>query len=204
MKNKKIDAYIVKSADFAIPILEHLRRLVHQACPDVEETIKWGMPFFDHNGPLCMMASFKQHAVFGFWKASLLNDPKKYLQARSTDGGSAMGHFGKLTSLKDLPPDKVIKDFIKQAVKVNEAGIKVPAKQNSEKKEIEVPAYLMDALKRNRRALATFTGFSYSNKKDYVEWITEAKTEATREKRLETALEWMAEGKVRNWKYLKK
>src|SRR5688572_33194820 len=94
-KNPKVDAYIIRSADFALPILVHLRELVHKACPEVEETIKWGMPSFDYKGPFCSMASFKAHAVFGFWKAPLLKDPKKFLQARSADGGSAMGHFGR-------------------------------------------------------------------------------------------------------------
>jgi uncharacterized protein YdeI (YjbR/CyaY-like superfamily) len=203
-KNPKVDTYIAKSGDFAKPILTRLRELVHKACPDVEETIKWGMPSFDYKGPFCSMAAFKEHAVFGFWKASLLNDPKKYLQARSTDGGSAMGHFGRLTSIKDLPPDKVILDFIKQHKKLNDEGIKVPAKPKPKKKELVIPAYFLNAIKKNKKALAVFNEFSYSHQKDYVEWITEAKTEATRNKRMETAIEWMAEGKGRNWKYQRK
>lgn len=203
-KNPKIDAYILKSADFAVPILMHLRDLIHRGCPEVEETIKWGMPFFDYKGPFCSMASFKQHAVFGFWKAKLLKDPKKYLQERSSEGGSAMGHLGRITSMKDLPPDKVILDFIKQAKKINDEGIKVPAKPKVEKKELEVPAYFTNALKKNKKAFATFNEFSYSHKKEYVEWVTEAKTEATRDKRMETAIDWMEEGKGRNWKYSKK
>jgi uncharacterized protein YdeI (YjbR/CyaY-like superfamily) len=203
-KNPKIDAYILKSADFAKPILIHLRELVHKACPDVVETIKWGMPFFDYKGPLCNMASFKQHAVFGLWKAKLLKDPKNYLQERSSEGGSAMGHLGRLTSIKDLPPDRAMLDFIKQAMKLNEAGVKVELKPKVEKKELVVPAYFSNALKKNKKALSTFNAFSYSHKKEYVEWVTEAKTDATRDKRMDTAIEWMAEGKGRNWKYQKK
>jgi uncharacterized protein YdeI (YjbR/CyaY-like superfamily) len=202
--NSKIDAYIHKAAPFAQPILVHLRELVHEACPDVEESVKWSMPFFDYQGPLCNMAAFKQHAVFGFWKGKLLHDPKNYLQERSTEGGTAMGHLGKITSLKDLPPNKVIVAFIKQAAKLNEDGIKLEPKPKTEKKELIVPAYFKTALKTNKKAQAVFVAFSYSNKKEYVEWVTEAKTDATREKRLETAVAWMAEGKVRNWKYLKK
>jgi uncharacterized protein YdeI (YjbR/CyaY-like superfamily) len=203
-KNAKVDAYIAKSAPFAQSILTHLRQLVHQACPEVEETIKWGMPSFDYKGPCCSMAAFKQHAVFAFWKGKLLKDPKRYLQARSNEGGNAMGHLGQLTQLKDLPPDKVMLDFIKQAKKLNDEGVKLPAKPKTENKELQVPDYFTRALKKDKKALATFNGFSYSNKKEYVTWVTEAKTEATREKRLDTAIEWMAEGKIRNWKYLKK
>lgn len=203
-RNPKIDAYIKKSAPFAQPILERLRELVHKACPEVEESVKWSMPFFDYKGPLCNMASFKQHAVFGFWKGKLIKDTKGYLQDRAIDGGNSMGHLGRLTSLKDLPPDKVILDFIKQAKKLNEDGIKVEPKPKPEAKEIEAPTDLIALLKTNKKAKATFDGFSYSNKKEYITWIKEAKTEATRLKRLETAVEWMAEGKIRNWKYLKK
>ena len=204
MRKKEIDAYIKKSAPFALPILEHLRELVHTACPDVKESIKWGMPFFDYQGPLCNMAAFKQHAVFGFWKGKLLQDPKNYLQERSTEGGTAMGHLGRLTSVKDLPSDKVLIAFIKQAAKLNEEGIKLEPKPKSEKKELVIPAYFKAALKTNKKAQDVFDAFSNSNKKEYVTWVTEAKTETTRAKRLETAIEWMAEGKIRNWKYLKK
>jgi uncharacterized protein YdeI (YjbR/CyaY-like superfamily) len=202
--NPKIDAYIKKAAPFAQPVLEHLRELVHKACPEVEESVKWSMPFFDYKGPLCNLAAFKQHAVFGFWKGKLIKDTKGYLKDRAIEGGNSMGHLGRLTSLKDLPPDKVILDFIKQAKKLNEDGVKVEPKAKPEKKEIETPTDLIALLKTNKKAKATFDGFSYSNKKEYITWITEAKTEATRIKRLETAVEWMAEGKIRNWKYLKR
>jgi uncharacterized protein YdeI (YjbR/CyaY-like superfamily) len=203
-RDSKIDAYIEKCAPFAQPILEHLRELVHKACPEVEESVKWSMPFFDYKGPLCNMAAFKQHAVFGFWKGKLIKDTKGYLQDRAIDGGNSMGHLGRLTSIKDLPSDKVILDFIKQAKKLNDDGVKVASKPKPEIKELETPKDLIALLKTNKKAKATFDGFSYSNKKEYITWITEAKTEATRIKRLETAVEWMAEGKIRNWKYLKK
>src|SRR5438067_996661 len=135
-KDKRVDDYIAKSADFAKPILNHLRELVHKAVPEVEETIKWGFPSFDYKGPFCSMASFRQHAVFGFWKHVLINDPKGYLKERSVDGGEAMGSMGRITSLKDLLPDKVILDLIKQAKKLNDEGIKLPAKKKPEKKEL--------------------------------------------------------------------
>ena len=203
-RDKRVDAYVATKAGSFAPILSHVRELVHKACPDVEETIKWGMPSFDYKGPYFSYAAFKQHCVFGFWKAKLLKDPKNYLGARKVDGGSAMGHFGRVTQLSDLPPDKVILDFLKQAKKLNDEGIKVPPKRKISPRPLKAPADLMDALKKNRRALSTFDAFSPSNKRDYVEWITEAKTEATREKRIVQAVEWMAEGKPRNWKYMRK
>jgi uncharacterized protein YdeI (YjbR/CyaY-like superfamily) len=200
----RVDAYIDKAQPFAKPILEHLRRLIHKGCPEVQETIKWGMPSFDYKGPFVSMAAFKAHAVFGFWKAKLLKDPKNYLGERATSGGEAMGHMGKLTTVSDLPPDKVMIDFIKQAKKLNDEGVKLPPKPKKAATALNVPPYFLAALKKNKKALNTFENFSPSHKKEYVEWITEAKTEATRSQRMETALEWMAEGKVKNWKYVKK
>ena len=202
-RSPKIDAYIAKSADFAKPILEHLRELVHKACPEVEETIKWGMPSFDYKGPFFSIASFKEHCGLGFWKAQLLKDPKGYITHRYNAGGEAMGNFGRVSSLKDLPPSKVILDFIKQAKKLNDDGVKLPAKPKTTKKEVVTPPFFTKALKTNKKAFATFNAFSPSQQREYIMWIVEAKTDATREKRLETALEWMAEGKIRNWKYVK-
>jgi uncharacterized protein YdeI (YjbR/CyaY-like superfamily) len=200
-KDKRIDTYILKSADFAIPILNHLRELVHVACPEVEEKIKWGMPFFDYKDEgLCNMASFKQHCAFGFWKAALMKDKSLIENAK---GETAMGHLGRITSLDDLPSDKKMIAYIKEAMKLNDEGKKVE-KKPAEKKELEVPAYFLKALKTNKAAHKTFENFSQSAKKEYVMWIVEAKTDETRDKRMEQALEWMAEGKQRNWKYMKK
>jgi uncharacterized protein YdeI (YjbR/CyaY-like superfamily) len=198
-KEKKIDAYIAKSADFAKPILTHIRELVHKTCPDVEEKMKWSMPFFDYKGEmLCHMAAFKQHAVMSFWKASLMKDPILMANAQSE---ASMGHLGRLTSMKDMPPDKKIVAWIKEAMSLNDKGIKVAKPKPAEKKELVVPGYFTKALNKNKKALQTFEAFAYSNKRDYVEWITEAKTEETRNKRLAQAIEWMAEGKSRHWKY---
>lgn len=196
-KDKRIDAYISQSAEFAEPILRYLREVVHEGCPEVQETIKWGMPHFEHKGIMCGMASFKEHCAFGFWKGSLVVDAK---EIKSVD---AMGQFGRITSLKELPPKKVLVGYVKKAAELNEAGIKNPArlKQRAEKKELVVPDYFTAAVKKNKKAFATFDGFPYSKKKDYVEWVTEAKTDETRARRLKTAVEWMAEGKARNWKY---
>ena len=202
-KEKLIDAYIAKSADFAKPVLNHIRDLVHKACPDVEEKMKWSFPHFDYKGEMmCSMAAFKQHAVFGFWKAALMKDPVLIENARSE---TAMGHLGKLTHLKDLPPDKKITAWIKEAMQLTDKGIKLPAKAKStEKKELVVPDYFVKALAKNKKAKQVFENFAYSHKKEYLQWITEAKTEETRNKRMVAALELMAEGKGRNWKYERK
>lgn len=200
--NKQIDVYIQKAAEFAQPVLMHFRKLVHEACPDVEETIKWGMPHFDYKGSMmCHMAAFKKHCAFGFHKAELMGDSKNLLAKAKTQ--EAMGHFGKITSLKDLPKDSILIKYIKEAAKLNEEGIKLPSKTKSVISHVEVPDYFMTALKKNKKAITVFEKFSNSNKKEYVQWVTEAKTETTKLKRLTTAIEWMSEGKIRNWKYVK-
>jgi uncharacterized protein YdeI (YjbR/CyaY-like superfamily) len=203
--NKRIDAYIASAQPFSKPVLVHLRKLIHQACPEVEETVKWGMPFFEYKGPLCSFAAFKQHAVFGFWKEKLIKDPKHYLQPRSADGGAAMGHLGKITSLKDLPPDKALLDFIKQAAKLNDEGVKLPSKAKPviDKKDLVVPDYITKSVNKNKKAAAWWNEFSPGKQKEYIDWLEEAKTEETRDKRLKTAVEWIAEGKIRNWKYVR-
>jgi uncharacterized protein YdeI (YjbR/CyaY-like superfamily) len=193
----RVDAYIDKAREFAKPILLHLRVLVHEACPDVTETMKWSFPHFDYKGMMCSMAAFKEHCAFSFWKQSLLE--ASAFPAEKT----AMGSFGRITFLKDLPDDKTLKKLIVDAARLNDEGIKVEKKVSREKKELVVPDILTAALATNALAAETFNNFPYSKKKGYVEWITEAKTEATREKRLGTTIEWLAEGKARNWKYEK-
>ena len=202
-KEKAIDTYIAKSAGFAKPILTHIRDLVHKACPDVEEKMKWSMPFFDYKGEmLCHMASFKQHAVMGFWKAPLMKDSILVENAKSE---TAMGHLGKISSLKDLPSDKKITAWIKKAMVLTDKGIKLSARiKTTAQKELIVPDYFVKALAKNKKAKQVFENFTPSHKKEYLQWITEAKTEETRNKRMETALEWIAEGKGRNWKYERK
>jgi len=195
-KDKRIDAYISKSQDFTKPILSHLRELVHKACPAVEETIKWGFPHFNYKGLMCSMASFKQHCAFGFWKATLINDPHHVF------AGESMGSFGKITSLEDLPTDKILISYIKQAMALNDEGTKVVKKSAATKKELVIPDYFKKALIKNNKAKKVFDNFSYSHQKDYVEWITEAKTEETRLKRVKKTLDQLAEGKSLNWKYM--
>jgi len=160
--------------------------------------MKWSFPNFEYKGLMCNMAAFKNHCSFGFWKASLMKDKTLVKNAESE---SSMGHLGALKSLKDLLSDKIMIQYIKEAAKLNDEGIKVEKKKPI-KKELVIPPYFIKALKTNKAALKAFDGFSYSNKKEYVTWITEAKTETTRTRRIATALEWIAEGKIRNWKYL--
>ena len=201
-RNPKFDAYIRKAPQFAQPILIHLREVVHQGCPEVEETIKWSFPNFEYKGILCSMAAFKQHCAFGFWKGSIMSDPKNVM---AQIGQTSMGQFDRITSLSDLPSDKILLSYIKEAMKLNDDDVKLPQRSKPKgEKVLKVQPYFLKELKKNKVALKTFEGFSYSNKKDYVEWVEEAKTDATREKRMETALEWMAEGKIRNWKYVRK
>jgi len=195
----RIDAYIAKSADFAKPILEHIREVVHKASPLIGETVKWGMPFFDYKGPVCMMAAFKQHLGFGFWKASRLNDPERLLQG--SDEEAAAGSFGRISSMNDLPSDEALIGFVQQMIKINESGVKEVKKPSAPKAELPMPADFDKLLRGNLVAMGNYEKFSPSGKREYLEWFAEAKSEATREKRIEQALEWISEGKTRHWKY---
>lgn len=203
MKNTspEVDAYIARSAEFARPILTRVRRMFHQGCPAARETMKWSVPHFEYKGLLGSMAVFKEHVSFGFWKAKLMSDPAGIMKGV---GNTAMGAV-KVTSLDDLPADKVLLSYIKEAARLNDEDIK-PARSKAPagKKELSAPAYFKAALTRNQAALTTFENFSPSHKREYVEWVTEARQDATRERRLVQAIEWMAEGKPRNWKYMKR
>jgi uncharacterized protein YdeI (YjbR/CyaY-like superfamily) len=194
IKDPRVDAYISNAAPFAQPILTTIRETVHASCPGVEEAMKWSFPHFLYKGMLCSMASFKQHAAFGFWKGSLVTGGP-----RSAD---AMGHFGRLTKTSDLPSKKVLAGYIKKAALLNEQGVKEPrAKRKAAPKALTIPADLAAAFKKSKKAQAGFDALSPSHKREYLEWITEAKAEETRTRRLVQAIEWMAEGKSRNWKY---
>lgn len=201
-RDPRVDAYIAQSAPFAQPILERLRTLVHQACPGVEETLKWSMPSFQYAGGIvCMMAAFKQHVAFGFWKHALVMGA-----GVERDG---MGSFGKITSLRDLPPKRELVALIRKAAALNAQGVKTPAPRQAGPRQAgaprprpEVPADLAAALRRNRAAAATFEAFPPGQQREYVEWITGARRDETRQRRLAQAVEWLAQGKPRNWKYL--
>ena len=193
-RDPRVDAYIAKSAGFAQPILTEIRESVHAACPDVEEAMKWSFPHFVYKGMLCSMAAFKQHAAFGFWKGSLV-------LGRGKDA-DAMGQFGRITKRSDLPSKKVLAGYVRKAAALNEQGVKVPrAPRPAATTIVKVPADLTTALKKSKKAQEGFDDLSPSHKREYIEWITEAKSDETRARRLVQAIDWMAEGKSRNWKY---
>jgi uncharacterized protein YdeI (YjbR/CyaY-like superfamily) len=202
--NPKVDTYLAKVQPFAQPILEHLRELVHKACPGVEETIKWSRPFFEYRGAiLCNMSAFKQHCSFGFWGEEI----GAVLREAQALRPGAMGSLGRITSVKDLPSDKLMLGWIRQAAALVDSGqytspmaarhkvVKPP------KPVTEMPGEWASALQRNKKAAAVFAAFSPSCKREYIDWIADAKRVETRDKRIATALEWIAEGKQRNWKY---
>ncbi len=194
--DKRVDAYIAKAPEFARPILRYIREAVHGAVPEAEETLKWGSPFFDYKGILCGMSAFKAHCALVLWKS-------KHILPDGKESAGPVGAFGRLTSTKDLPPKKELIGYFKKARQLNEEGVGSPiaARAKRDKKDLVIPPYFLAALKKNKKAQTTFDSFSYAKQKDYLEWITEAKTEETRKRRLATSIEWLAEGKSRNWKY---
>jgi uncharacterized protein YdeI (YjbR/CyaY-like superfamily) len=202
--NPKVDAYIAKAQPFAQPILKHLRRVVHKGCPAVVETIKWSRPFFEYGGAILgNMSAFKAHCSFGFWGQEMSAVLDKAHVVR--DG--AMGSLGRIMRVEDLPPEAEMVGWIRQAAESVDSGQHVSpiaARQRvvkPPKAALKVPLELAAVLKKNKKASATFEAFSPSCRREYIEWIVEAKRPETRDKRIEQALEWMAEGKQRNWKY---
>jgi uncharacterized protein YdeI (YjbR/CyaY-like superfamily) len=193
MKNPKVDAYIAKAPPFARPILEKLRRLFHEACPGIEEQIKWGCPSFEYKGMVGGFAAFKAHATFGFWRQDVLPDPRGLFRSKGPMGA-------RVTDAAQLPSDAVLLSYIRRAVKLNESG-PPPRAKSKPKPPVEVPDDVRAALRKNPKARAAFEAFPPSHRREYVEWIVEAKRDETRRKRLATALEWMAQGKSRNWRY---
>ena len=202
--NPKVDAYIAKAKPFAQPILTHIRDLAHQACPGIEETIKWSRPFFEYHGTILgNMSAFKEHCSFGFWGQEMGAMLRKAKAVK--EGG--MGTLGRITSLSDLPSDKQMLAWIGQAAASIESGqhISPIAARNRvvkpAKAPVKVPTELATALQKNKKAAAAFAAFSPSCKREYTEWITEAKRDETRDKRIATAIDWISQGKQRNWKY---
>jgi len=187
-RDPRVDAYIAKAPDFAKPILSHIREKVHEAVPDIVETIKWSVPHFEYKGPLCGVAAFKSHVRFGLWREAM-------------EGGS--GAIERIGSMKDLPADRKLVGLIRKAAELNESGVKIERKAKP-KPPLKVPTYFTTALRKNKKALVAFEAFPPSHKREYVEWITEAKTDETRQRRLDTAVQWIAEGKQRNWKYMRR
>ena len=199
----RVDIYIAKAQPFAQPILEKLRQFVHEAVPEVEETVKWSMPFFMYKGIILgNMAGFKQHCSFGIWKENVQPLMKEGVEAR----GGGMGSFGKLTSVKDLPAKKDFKAVLVEATRKIDTGERNKnwsRPKKAAKPEAEVPPALAAALKKNKSAAKHFEAMSPSCRREYCEWIAEAKRDETRDNRVAMAMEWIAEGKSRNWKYEK-
>lgn len=191
----RIDAYIARSAEFARPILAYLRERVHAACPQCEETLKWRAPCFTYRGKiLCGMGAFKQHATFYLWQGAAI------VGADAGKSGEAMGQFGRLTRIADLPGKRELAGYIRQAMKLVDEGVK-PAKARPPRPAAVPPADLVAALAGDGRARASFEAFPPGARREYIEWIVEAKRQETRARRVAQAVEWLAEGKRRNWKY---
>lgn len=190
----RIDAYIAKAAPFAQPILSHVRARVHAAAPDAQETMKWSAPSFTVDGKiLLMMAAFKAHAALNFWRGQEIGDKQPK--------AGAMGQFGKLTSLDDLPSDREFDALIREAADLAKTAPAPRKAKHEPKAAAQIHPDFAKALAANPKAKAVLDGFSPSARRDYLEWISEAKQEATRAKRIATAVEWLAEGKKRHWKY---
>ena len=198
----RVDAYIEKAAPFAQPILTHLRKLMHQACPHATETIKWGMPFFVQQGIIiASMASFKQHCAFGFWGPEM----KKVLDKNGLKASYGMGSLGRITGLDALPTDRVLLSYMSQAADFVESGQRtksIDRAKKSPQKPVRVPPELTAALQKNKMATKVFGQFSPSCRREYADWIAEAKRPETRQKRIKQAVLWIAQGKQRNWKYM--
>lgn len=203
--NAKVDAYIAKAQPFARPVLEHIRKIIHKACKNCEETVKWSFPHFDYNGKImCSMAAFKQHCAFGFWLAGEMKTMQPYLKKGDEATSNGMGHFGKIASIKDLPSEKELIAMVKEAMALSDSGVVIKRAAPAKNAELPVPEELAKAMANNKTAKAAFEKFPPSHRKEYIQWINDAKTDATRAKRITTTIEWVAEGKGRNWKYEKK
>lgn len=193
-RDPRVDAYIARQGEFARPILEKFRALVHETCPEVVETIKWRMPSFEYKGLLCGMAAFKAHATFGFWK----HDRVVGADEKSRE---AMGSFGRLTSVDQCPSKRDFARWMKIAMRLNDEGVSTPREKSSTKKKVAMHPAFKAALAKSKKAQAAFDSFAPSCQREYLEWIAEAKRDETRDKRIATAIEWIGEGKKRHWKY---
>ncbi len=196
-RNPHVDAYVAKSAEFARPILQKLRDMILAAGPELSEVIKWGVPHYEFHGLVVGMAAFKHHVSFGFWKSKLMSDPAGLF---SGERAGSMCNI-KLTSVKELPAAKIIKSYVREAIRLNVEGVKVPNRPRSAQAEVIAPADLQSLFRRHKSAAAAFEAMSNSHRREYVEWIDDAKKPETRARRLEQAISLLSEGKTRNWKY---
>lgn len=199
-KNPEVDQYIASADDFAQPILKRLRTAFHKGCPKVEETIKWGIPTFEYHGIVGSIAAFKKHVAVGFWKSKEMEDPAKILSRRTASMCNA-----RFEKLKDAPKTDVLAAYVNQASKLNETAAKNPVKRVNRKVVVpRMPTVFKTALREARKAESHFNELSPSDKRDYIQWINEAKRDTTKERRVAQAIEWLKEGKSRNWKYQSK
>ncbi len=189
-----VDAYIERAAPFARPILRKVRALFHKALPEVEERIRWGFPNFDQDGILGGMAAFKAHATFGLWRTGEIPEARKLFSANSPMGA------GKLVEISQLAPDAALVRAIRAAARLNASGVR-PKRTSKARKPPRMPAEFSAALAKSPKARAGFEKLAPGYRREYVEWIAEAKRPETRAKRLATALDWIAKGRSRNWKY---
>ncbi|MBA2687415.1 MAG: YdeI/OmpD-associated family protein [Gemmatimonadaceae bacterium] len=195
----RVTAYIKKQQPFAQPILRYLREVVHEAVPECEETLKWGAPAYMHHGIVCITAGFKKHTAIVLWKGPLI------LNTKGKRADEAWGDYGRVTTIDDLPARSTLIKYLRAAAKLNEDGVKIPARKKPVKgRPVEVPEVLAKALKKNKKARETFEAFSPSHRREYTEWISEAKRDETREKRLANTIEWLEQGKPRQWKYVER
>jgi len=192
-RDPRVDAYIAKAQPFAKPILTRVRNAMHAGCPDVTETLKWSVPAFEYKGMLGGMAAFKAHCMFGFWKAPLM----KSLSGRK----DRIGRYSRVASIDAMPDADTLVAMVKEAAALNDAGVTVKRTRKAAKPAPKPPSYMLAAIRKNKKALAAYEAFSPSHKREYIEWITTAKSAETRARRLEAAVRWMAGGKKRNWKY---
>lgn len=199
----RIDAYIATTPEFARPILQRLRKMLHKACPDIVETMKWSTPSFEYKGIFAGIAAFKKHCLMGFWKDTLLRD-KKHVGDSAAENARVLDALGRMESTGDLPSDAVVLKLIKQAAKLNDDGVKAPMAPRKRKPPLRIPPVFASAMKGNKIVQANFEQMSPSHKREYIAWIVEAKTDETRDRRIATAIEWIADGKSRHWKYQRK
>ncbi len=199
MRSPQVDNFIDNAQEFAQPILIYIRELIHEACPQIVESIKWGMPSFDYKGPLIVMGAFKKHMAINFWKAQLMADTENLF----IKSGDSMGGFGKLTSIKQLAPREILLAYIYEAIDLNEKGVKIQKNKKELVSEIPIPDDFLLELNKVPIAMSNFQQMSPSQRKEYINWIVEAKREATRNSRIEKALSQLLEKKSRDWKYLK-
>ena len=193
-RDPRIDAYIANAPAFAQKILSHVRERVQAAAPEAEETIKWSAPAFTVDGKiLLVMASFKAHAALNFWRGQEVGD--------GSPKAGAMGQFGRLTSLADLPSDDELDAIIREAAALAKTAPAPRKTKNAPRPAPELHPEFAAALAKAPKAKAVLDDFPPSAQRDYFEWIGEAKQDATRQKRIATAVEWLTEGERRHWKY---